>query len=91
LEKIMAENQGTLDKRDEKKCLEKEATTAIYFNLTKEVIELERMDVEAKMADAEAKLHDAEAIRMDAEAKTRAEDSRIMVADLKTMNNNTRA
>ncbi|KAK1596241.1 hypothetical protein QYE76_018007 [Lolium multiflorum] len=66
LEKMMAENQATMDKRDEKKRLENEAAGAIYLNLTKEVIEVQKMDVEAKMADTEAKLRDTEARRMDA-------------------------
>jgi hypothetical protein len=36
---------------------------AIYLNLTKEFIEVQRMDVEAKKADAEAKMRDAEGRR----------------------------
>ncbi|KAK1660770.1 hypothetical protein QYE76_048929 [Lolium multiflorum] len=39
LEKLMTENRATMAKRDENKRLEKEAATAIYLNLTKEVIE----------------------------------------------------
>ena len=62
----MADNHVTLAARDEKRRLEKEATTAIFLNLTKEVIEVQRMDVEAKKADAKVKLHDDEARRMNA-------------------------
>jgi hypothetical protein len=51
LEKIMAESQVNLAKRDEKRLLEKGASTAIYLNLTKEVIEVQRMDVKAKRAE----------------------------------------
>jgi hypothetical protein len=36
----------------EKKRLEKEATTAIYINLTKELVEVQRLDAEAKRLDA---------------------------------------
>jgi hypothetical protein len=49
------------------------------------------MDFEAKKADAEAKLCDAEVRRMDAEAKTRAKDTRIMLANLSGVDNDTRA
>jgi hypothetical protein len=92
LEKLIAENLAAMAKRDEKKRLKKEVTTAIYLNLTKEVIEVQRMDVEAKKSDdAEAKLRDAEARRMDAEAKTHAEDTIIMLADLSSMDDDTRA
>jgi hypothetical protein len=91
LEKIMADSQAALDKRDEKKRLKTEGAAAIHPHLTKEVIEVQRMDVEAKMTYAEAKLRDAEARRMDAEAKTRAEDTRIMLAHLSNMDDNTRA
>jgi hypothetical protein len=35
LEKIMACSQAALPKRDEKRRLEKEASSAIYLNLTK--------------------------------------------------------
>ncbi|KAK1661695.1 hypothetical protein QYE76_049854 [Lolium multiflorum] len=76
---------------DEKKRLEKEAATVIYLNLTKEVIEVQRMDVEAKKADAEAKLRDTEARRMDVEAKIHAENTRIMLADLSSVDDDTRA
>jgi hypothetical protein len=38
LEKMMAENHAAMAARDEKKHLEKEVATAIYINLTKEVI-----------------------------------------------------
>jgi uncharacterized protein (DUF488 family) len=69
LEKIMAESQDALARRDEKRCLEKEASNAIYINLTKEAIEVQRLDVEAKKADADTKMRDAEARRMDTEAK----------------------
>jgi hypothetical protein len=41
----------------------------IYLNLTKEVIEVQKMNIEAKHADARAKMCDAEARTMDAEAK----------------------
>jgi hypothetical protein len=64
-------------KRDEKRRLKKVAATAIYLNLTKEVIEVQRMNVEAK--------------RMYAEAKIRAEDARIMLAGLATMHDTTMA
>jgi hypothetical protein len=91
LEKIMVENQAAMDKRDEKKRLKKEAVTAIYLNLTKEAIEVQRMDVEAKKVDAEAKMVDAKARRMDAETKIRAVDTRIMLVCLSNMNDDTRA
>jgi hypothetical protein len=35
-------------KWDEKKRLEKEASAAIYINLTKEAIEVQRLDADAK-------------------------------------------
>jgi hypothetical protein len=54
LEKLMAESQATLAKREEKRRLEKEASTAIYLKLTKEAIGVQRMDVEAKRVDVEA-------------------------------------
>ncbi|KAK1699490.1 hypothetical protein QYE76_016187 [Lolium multiflorum] len=91
MEKIMAGNLAALAARDEKRRLEKEAVVAIYHNLAKEVIEVQRMDVEAKKADAEAKLRDAFARRMDTEAKTRAEDTRIMLVDLSGVDDDTRA
>ncbi|KAK1651817.1 hypothetical protein QYE76_069622, partial [Lolium multiflorum] len=62
MEKIMADNRAALAARDEKRRLEKEAAAAIYHNLAKEVIEVQK-------ADSEAKLLDAEARRMDAKAK----------------------
>nr|XP_051221673.1 glutathione S-transferase T3-like [Lolium perenne] len=89
LEKMMIENHAAMAARDEKRRLKKEAATIIY--LTKEVIEVQRMDVEAKKADAKAKLCDTEARRMDAEAKTRADDTRIMLADLSSVDDDTRA
>jgi hypothetical protein len=89
LEKIMADSQAALDKKDEKKRLEKEAATVIYLNLTKEVIEVQKMDAEAKKEDAEAKMRDAEARRVDAEAKIWAEDTRIMLAELNNMDDDT--
>jgi hypothetical protein len=42
------------------------------------------------MAHAETKLRDAEARRMDAEAKNRAEYTRIMLANLSNMDDDTR-
>jgi hypothetical protein len=87
----MADSQAALAERGEKRRLEKEASTAIYLNLTKEDIEVQRMDVEAKKTDTEAKMLDAEARKMDAEAKIRAENTRIMLADLATMDDDTRA
>jgi hypothetical protein len=48
---------------------EKEASAVIYINLTKEAIEVQRVD---------------------AEAKCRAEDTRIMLADLSIMDNDQR-
>jgi hypothetical protein len=72
----MAENLAAMTKRDEKKCLEKEAVAVIYLNLTKEVIEVQKMDVEAKKADTEA--------------KTCAKDIRIMLVDLSKMDDDTR-
>ncbi|KAK1589989.1 hypothetical protein QYE76_017865 [Lolium multiflorum] len=53
MEKMMAENHAAMAARDEKRRLEKEAATAIYHNLAKEVIEVQRMDVEAKKAGQE--------------------------------------
>jgi hypothetical protein len=85
----MADSQAALDKKDEKKRLEKEAATVIYLNLTKEVIEVQKMDAEAKKEDAEAKMRDAEARRVDAEAKIWAEDTRIMLAELNNMDDDT--
>jgi hypothetical protein len=73
LEKMMDENQATMEKRARRKRLEKEAAASIYLNLTKEVIEVQKMDVDAKMTDTETKLRDAKARMMDAEAKTHAE------------------
>ncbi|KAK1619432.1 hypothetical protein QYE76_024949 [Lolium multiflorum] len=75
MEKIMADNLAALAARNEKRRLEKEAAAAIYHNLVKEVIEVQKADVEAKLLDVEAR-------RMDAKAKIRAEDTRIMLADL---------
>jgi hypothetical protein len=63
--------------RDEKSVWKKEAAVAIYLNLTKKVIEVQRINVEAKSADVEAKMHNAEARRMDAEVKIRTDDTRI--------------
>lgn len=91
LEKMMAENHAAIAATDERKRLRKQVAAAIYLNLTKEVIEVQRMDVEANRADAKAKLRDAEARRMDAEAKTRVEDTRIMLADLSNVDDDTRA
>ncbi|KAK1596763.1 hypothetical protein QYE76_007804 [Lolium multiflorum] len=65
------------------------AATVIYPNLTKEVIEVQRMDVKAKKANAMAKLRDAEARRMDAEAKTRAEDTRNILTNVSNMDDDT--
>jgi hypothetical protein len=83
LEKIMVESQVAMAKSDEKSGLEKEASAAIYLNHTKESIEIQRMYIEAEMADAEAK-------KMGVEAKIRAEDTRIMLANLATMDDNTK-
>lgn len=84
MEKIMADNRVALAARDEKRRLEKEAAAAIYHNLAKEVIEVQK-------ANSEAKLLDAEARRMDAKAKILAEDTRIMLADLSNVDDDTRA
>nr|XP_051208285.1 uncharacterized protein LOC127325530 [Lolium perenne] len=84
MEKMMADNHAAMAARDEKRRLEKEAAAAIYHNLAKEVIEVQK-------ADAEAKLLDAEARRMDAKAKILAEDTRIMLADLSSVDDDTRA
>jgi hypothetical protein len=48
------------------------------------------MDVEAKKADAKAKMCDADVRKMDTEAKIRVEDTRIMLADLGSMDDDTR-
>jgi hypothetical protein len=77
MEKIMADNRAAMAARDEKRRLEKEAAAAIYQNLAKEVLDVQRLDIEAKKADAEAKL--------------RAEDTRIMLADLSGVDDDTRA
>ena len=77
LKSILANSQEAMAKRDEKKRLDKETTTAMYVNLTKEAIEARRMD--------------AEALRLDAEAKTRAEDNKIMLADVSNMDEDQRA
>jgi 23S rRNA pseudoU1915 N3-methylase RlmH len=93
MEKIMAESQAALAKSDEKRSLEKESSNAIYLNLnlTKEAIEVQRLDVEVNKADAKAKMRDAEGRRMDAEAKIWAKDTRIVLADLGSMDDETRA
>jgi hypothetical protein len=62
-----------LAKRDEKRHLENEVSNAIYLNLSKEAIEVQRFDIEAKKADTEAKILNTEGKRMDAEAKILAE------------------
>jgi hypothetical protein len=80
----MAESQAVLAKRDEKRRLVKEASNAIYLNLTKEATEFQRLDIEAKMCDAEAR-------RMDAKTKIRAENTRIMLTDLGNMDDDTMA
>ncbi|KAK1663471.1 hypothetical protein QYE76_051630 [Lolium multiflorum] len=54
LEKIIAESQSVLAKRNEKRRLEKEASNTIYLNLTKDAIEVQRLGIEAKKADAKA-------------------------------------
>ena len=77
LKSILANSQEAMAIRDEKKRLEKEATAAMYINLTKEAIEARRLD--------------AEAMRLDAEAKTRAEDNKIMLADVSSMDEDQRA
>jgi hypothetical protein len=77
IEKIMDDNRAAMAARDEKRRLEKEVATAIYHNLAKEVIEVQRLDVEVKKVDAKAKL--------------RAEDTMIMLADLSGFDDDTRA
>ena len=72
LKTIMANSHEATAAMYEKRRLDKEATAAAYINLTKEAIEVRRMDVEAK--------------RMDAEAKKLAEETRIMLADMSNMN-----
>jgi hypothetical protein len=64
LKAMLAESQDAMVKPDEKKRRENEASAAIYINLTKEDIEVQRLDVAAK---------------------SRAEDNRIIFADLNTM------
>ncbi|XP_051215878.2 uncharacterized protein [Lolium perenne] len=51
MEKKMADNRAALAARDEKRRLEKEAATAIYHNLAKEVIEVQKADSEAKLVE----------------------------------------
>jgi hypothetical protein len=46
--------------------------------------------IKVQKADADAKLLEAEARRMDAEAKIRAEDTRIMLANLSSVDDDTR-
>jgi hypothetical protein len=70
LKVMLAESQDTMAKQDEKKRLEKDATTCIYINLTKEAIEVKRLD---------------------AGVKCRAEDTRIMLADLRNMDGDQRS
>jgi hypothetical protein len=65
-----------MDKQDEKKRLEKEATAAIYINLAKEAIEVQMLDAKAK--------------RIDVKAKCRAEDTKIMLTDLSNMDDDHR-
>ena len=91
LKSILADSQEAMAIRDEKKWLDKEATTAMYINLTKEAIEARRMDADARRMEAEARLMDAEAMRLDVEAKTRAEDNKIMFADVSNMDEDQRA
>ncbi|KAK1603848.1 hypothetical protein QYE76_027521 [Lolium multiflorum] len=78
MEKMMADNHAAMAARDEKRRLEKEAAAAIYHNLAKEVIEVQKADAEAKLLD-------------DAKAKILAEDTRIMLADLSSVDDDTRA
>jgi hypothetical protein len=61
LKVMMAESHDAMAKRDQKKCREKDASAAIYIDLTKH----------GQMLDAEAKSH--------------AENNRIMLADLSSM------
>jgi hypothetical protein len=77
LKAMLAEYQDSMSKRDEKKRRNKETIAAIYINLSKEAIEVQR--------------HEAEAKRLDMAAKSRAEDNRIMIANLGTMDPSQRA
>jgi hypothetical protein len=49
LKTMMAETQEALAKRDEKWRREKEATTATFIDLTKQAIEVQRMETTAKL------------------------------------------
>jgi hypothetical protein len=44
---MMTESEDAIGKRDEKKRRVKEASTAIYIDLTKHAIEVQRLDAEA--------------------------------------------
>jgi hypothetical protein len=55
LKAMLAESEDAMAKRDEKNRWEKEATATIYINLTKEAIQVQRLDVEARRFDAAAK------------------------------------
>ena len=57
--------------------MDKEASNAIYLNLIKEVIEVQRADVEAKKVDVEAKRLEVEVKMADAEAKKLEAEARI--------------
>ena len=71
LESLMDEKEEANAKRDEKRRMEKEATSAIFIDLQKRVLEVE----ESK----------ARSIAIEAEAKLLAEESRILMADLTIM------
>ena len=77
LAKIMADAQLAQDIREEKRRQDKVAVNAIFLNLTKEVIEVQRADVEAKKVDAEAKRLEVEVRMADAEAKKLEAEARI--------------
>jgi hypothetical protein len=53
---MLADSEDIMDKRNEKKHMEKEVTVAIYINLTKEAIEVQSLDVEAKCQAEDTKI-----------------------------------
>ncbi|KAK1686397.1 hypothetical protein QYE76_047245 [Lolium multiflorum] len=67
---MMAKSQDAMAKRDKKKHREKEASAVIYIDLTKQAIEVQRLDAEAKSRAEDNLIMLADLNTMDANQST---------------------
>jgi hypothetical protein len=62
---MMAKKEGAIAKRDEKRCQEKEAKCATFIDITKQAIEIQKIEVDTKLLEEENRILFADLSLMD--------------------------